>query len=73
MAKVIVCAESIGRYNLCALIRGQDIEDLKKITSIIKNIKGVKRIAINIWTGNPYYNYSKTLNQVDIVKVDENE
>lgn len=73
MAKVIVCAESIGRYNLCALLRGQDIEDLKKITSIIKNIKGVKRIAINIWTGNPYYNYSKTLNQVDIVKVDENE
>ncbi len=49
-----------------------DIEDLKKITAIIKNIKGVKRVAVNIWTGEPYYNYSKTLNQVDIAKVDDN-
>lgn len=73
METVIVCAESIGRYNLCALIRGRNIEDLKNITSMIKNLRGIKRVAINIWTGKPYYNYAKTFKQIDIAKVDNNE
>jgi Lrp/AsnC family leucine-responsive transcriptional regulator len=73
MERVIICAESIGRYNLCALIRGRNIEELKNITSKIKNLKGIKRVAINIWTGKPYYNYAKTFNQVDTEKVDNNE
>jgi Lrp/AsnC family transcriptional regulator, regulator for asnA, asnC and gidA len=72
MESVIVCAESIGRFNLCALIRARNIEDIKNITAMIKNLKGIKRVAVNIWTGEPYYNYSKTLNQVDIAKVDDN-
>ena len=72
MEQVIVCAESIGRYNLCALIRGRNIKDIKDITAMIKNLKGINRVAINIWTREPYYNYSKTLNQVDIAKVDDN-
>jgi DNA-binding Lrp family transcriptional regulator len=63
MEKVIICAESIGRYNLCTLIRGRDIEELNKITSIIKNIRGINRVAINIWSGEPYYNYAKTLSK----------
>jgi Lrp/AsnC family transcriptional regulator for asnA, asnC and gidA len=33
MGNVIICAESIGRYNLCALIRERNIEELNKITS----------------------------------------
>lgn len=73
MEKVIVCAESIGRYNLCVLIRGRNIEEVKNITSKIKNLKGIKRVAINIWTGKPYYNLAKTFNQVDKEKVDDNE
>jgi DNA-binding Lrp family transcriptional regulator len=72
MDPVIVCAESIGRYNLCVLIRGRSIEDIKNITARIKNLKGIKRIAINIWAGEPYYNYAKTFNQLDTAKVDEN-
>ena len=63
MEKVIICAESIGRYNLCTLIRGRDIEELNKITSTIKNIRGINRVAINIWSGEPYYNYAKTLSK----------
>ena len=63
MESVIICAESIGRYNLCALIRGRNIEDLDKITSVIKNIRGINRVAINIWSGKPYYNYAKTLSK----------
>ena len=73
MERVMVCAESIGRYNLCALIRGRNIEELKNITSKIKNLKGINRVAINIWTGNVYYNLVKTFNQVDTEKVDKNE
>jgi Lrp/AsnC family transcriptional regulator for asnA, asnC and gidA len=63
MESVIICAESIGRYNLCALIRGRNIEELNKITSTIKNIRGINRVAINIWSGEPYYNYAKTLSK----------
>jgi Lrp/AsnC family transcriptional regulator for asnA, asnC and gidA len=73
MKKVIICAESIGQYNLCVLIRGRTIQDLKNITSKIKNIKGINRVAINIWVGKPYYNYAKTFNQINIAKADNNE
>jgi Lrp/AsnC family transcriptional regulator for asnA, asnC and gidA len=73
MESVIICAESIGRYNLCALIRGRDIEELNKVTSTIKNIRGINRVAINIWSGEQYYNYAKTLNQTNIKKADNNE
>jgi Lrp/AsnC family transcriptional regulator for asnA, asnC and gidA len=73
MESVIICAESIGRYNLCTLIRGRDIEELNKITSTIKNIRGINRVAINIWSGEPYYNYAKTLNQTNMKKADNNE
>ncbi|MEM2098657.1 MAG: Lrp/AsnC family transcriptional regulator [Candidatus Bathyarchaeia archaeon] len=72
MQNVIICAESIGRYNLCALIRGRDIEELKKITSTIKNIRGINRVAINIWGGETYYNYAKTLKQTITSGVDNN-
>lgn len=72
MENVIICAESIGRYNLCALIRGRDIHELNNVTSIIKNIKGINRVAINIWTGNVYYNYAKTFEQANITKADKN-
>jgi DNA-binding Lrp family transcriptional regulator len=68
MESVIICAESIGRYNLCTLIRGRDIQELNKVTSLIKNIRGVNRVAINIWTGNVYHDYSKTLEQANIAK-----
>jgi Lrp/AsnC family transcriptional regulator for asnA, asnC and gidA len=63
MENVIICAESIGRYNLCTLIQGSNIEELNKITSTIKNIRGINRVAINIWSGEPYYNYAKTLSK----------
>jgi DNA-binding Lrp family transcriptional regulator len=72
MENVIICAESIGRYNLCTLIHGRDIQELNNITSNIKNIRGINRVAINIWSGEPYHNYGKTLGQVNITKVDDN-
>jgi DNA-binding Lrp family transcriptional regulator len=73
MENVIICAESIGRYNLCVLIHGRDIQELNNVTSIIKNIRGINRVAINIWSGEPYFNYSKTLEQVNnVTKVDKN-
>lgn len=73
MKTVIVCAESIGRYNLCALIIGHNIEDLKNSTLLIRNLEGINRVAVNIWTQKPYYDYSKTLKQIEMVKGDDNE
>jgi len=61
MKNVIICAESIGRYNLCTLIHGQDINELNNVTSLIKSIKGVRRVATNIWIGKPYFKYGKDL------------
>ncbi len=72
MENVIICAESIGRFNLCTLIRGHDIQELNNVTSIIKNLKGINRVAINIWSGAPYFNYGKTFEQSNITKVDNN-
>ena len=72
MENVIICAESIGRYNLCTLIRGRDIKELNNITSIIKNIRGINRVAINIWSGEPYFNYGRTFEQVTTTKADDN-
>ena len=72
MENVIICAESIGRYNLCTLIRGSDIKELNNVTSIIKNIRGINRVAINIWSGEPYFNYGKNFEKVDITKADNN-
>jgi DNA-binding Lrp family transcriptional regulator len=72
MESVIICAESIGRYNLCTLIRGRDIQELNKVTSVIKNIRGINRVAINIWTGNVYYDYAKTFELANITKAENN-
>lgn len=72
MKNVIICAESIGRYNLCTLIHGRDIQELNNVTSIIKNIRGINRVAINIWSGEPYFKYGKTFEQVNSTKVDNN-
>jgi DNA-binding Lrp family transcriptional regulator len=68
MENVVICAESIGRYNLCTLIRGCDIEELNKVTSIIKSIRGINRVAINIWSGEPYYDYAKTFDKREITE-----
>jgi DNA-binding Lrp family transcriptional regulator len=72
MENVIICAESIGRFNLCTLIRGRDIQELNNVTSVIKNLRGINRVAINIWSGEPYFNYGKTFDQPKITKVGSN-
>jgi DNA-binding Lrp family transcriptional regulator len=58
---VVVCAESIGRYNLCSLIIIYDLKELNEIIFNIKNIKGVNSVAVNIWTGKRYINFARDL------------
>lgn len=62
---VLVCAESIGRYNLCAFIVAYDINELNETIGKIRNIDGVKSVNVNIWTGNRHRNFERDL------KVDE--
>ena len=46
---VVVCAKSIGKYNVFCLLVAKNIVELDNVTRIIKQIAGVKEIAINIW------------------------
>lgn len=45
---VIVCAKSIGRYNLFAHVFTKDLPELEKVTYAIKSIHGVRAISVNI-------------------------
>lgn len=58
---VLICAESIGRYNLCTFIVTYDINELNETICKIRNIQGVKNVNVNIWTGNRYRNFERDL------------
>jgi len=51
---VVVCAKSIGRYNLFAHVFAKDLIELDYVTHLIKNIKGIKLISINIHIGEEF-------------------
>ena len=48
---VIVCTKSIGKFNMCCLVIAKNMEDFDRATQRIKNVPGVKEIAINIILG----------------------
>ncbi len=62
---VVICAESIGRYDLCTFIVTHDINELNETISKIRNIQGVKSVNVNIWAGNRYRNFERDLKVVD--------
>lgn len=61
ISNIVVCAECIGRYNLCALIIDHDIDGLNATVSKIRNFKGVNNVSVNIWTENRYINFNRDL------------
>ena len=61
LENIIICAESVGRYNLCAFIITHDINELNETICKIRNIKGVKSVNVNIWTGNRHRNFERDL------------
>jgi Lrp/AsnC family transcriptional regulator, leucine-responsive regulatory protein len=61
LENVIVCAESIGRYNLCSLIVVHDLTALNRTVSNIKNMKGVNSVSVNIWTGKRSIDFARDL------------
>jgi hypothetical protein len=58
---VLICAESIGRYNLCTFIMTHDMNELNETICKIRNIQGVKEVNVNIWTGNRYRDFERDL------------
>lgn len=52
LPNVIVCAKSIGRYNLFAHVFTQDLPELDRVTHFIRNISGIRGISINIHLDN---------------------
>ena len=61
LENVIVCAESIGRYNLCSLIIVHDLAELNRTVSNIKNIRGVNSVSVNIWAGKRHIDFARDL------------
>ena len=61
LENVIVCAESIGRYNLCSLIIVHDLTELNRTVSNIKNIRGVNSVSVNIWAGKRHIDFARDL------------
>jgi hypothetical protein len=58
---VLICAESIGRYNLCTFIMTHDMNELNETICKIRNIQGVKEVNVNIWTGNRHRDFERDL------------
>lgn len=58
---VVICAESIGRYNLCVFVVTYDINELNETISLIRNIQGVKSVNVNIWTDSRHRNFERDL------------
>ncbi len=58
---VLVCAESIGRFNLCAFIVTHSLDELNETIHKIKNIQGVKNVSVNIWTINRHRDFERDL------------
>jgi DNA-binding Lrp family transcriptional regulator len=58
---VLICAECIGRYNLCTFVVTHDMNELNEIICKIRNIQGVKNVNVNIWTGNRYRSFERDL------------
>lgn len=58
---VLVCAESIGRFNLCAFIVTHGLDELNETIHKIRNIQGVNNVSVNIWTSNRHRNFERDL------------
>lgn len=54
---VIVCCKGIGKYNMFCLAIARNTDELDSAMQKIKNIKGVKEIAIDIWVEEPYLKF----------------
>jgi Lrp/AsnC family transcriptional regulator, regulator for asnA, asnC and gidA len=46
-------SESLGEYDLCALVFAKDLSDLDKIACSIKEKFSAQKVTINVWSGTP--------------------
>lgn len=47
---------SVGKYDLCVFVLSRDLPELDALRRIIREKKGVNRVAVNIWI-KPYFNF----------------
>ena len=45
---------SIGKYDLCALVFAESIDELNKTAQIVKKNFNAREVALNIWSGPPF-------------------
>ena len=70
---VMVCAKSIGRYNLFAHVFARDLPELDNVTHLIKNIEGIRAITINIHVDDSVLDLGEKTNPEREHKIDETD
>jgi Lrp/AsnC family transcriptional regulator for asnA, asnC and gidA len=48
---------SIGEYDLTALVLTKDIYQLEKVVGELRKIAGVRKVTVNVWSGQPHMVY----------------
>jgi len=46
---------SIGTYDLCALVFAESVVELDKAVYAVRKRFGIRKIAVNIWPGEPHF------------------
>lgn len=47
-------SESIGEYDLTALVYSKNVYSLEKVVNEISKISGVRKVTVNVWGGRPH-------------------
>ena len=45
---------SIGEYDLTTLVYAENIYNLEKVVSEVRKIVGVRKVTVNVWSGQPH-------------------
>lgn len=48
---------SIGKYDLCALVFTESVSELDKVVYAVRKCLGVRKIAVNIYSGKPHFTF----------------
>lgn len=50
-------SNSIGEYDLCAVVYAENISSLNECIEMAKRRFGIRKVIVNVWSGFPYLNF----------------
>jgi hypothetical protein len=60
--KLVALSPSVGKYDLCVFVVARSIAEIDDLRRSIREKRGVKRVAVNIWI-NPHFNFESCESQ----------